>query len=102
MYEKDLAGALVGVARRRGANGFTFDDLARASRGHAGNVSDLATWLADARSTGVVVDVGFDCGPGGVLGPRRYRLAGLGREGAVAAGAGGAAAADAHVRGPAR
>lgn len=77
MYEKDLTTALVGVVKRHGPRGFTFDDLARASRGHQGNVSDLASWLAEARSTGLVEDVGFDTGFGDVtLGPRRYRLAG--------------------------
>jgi hypothetical protein len=77
MYEKDLTAALVDVAMRRGQRGFTFDDLARASRGQRGNVSDLAAWLANARSTGFVEDVGFDEGVGDMaLGPRRYRVAG--------------------------
>ena len=77
MYEQDLTRTLVGVARRRGQRGFTFDDLARASRGHRGNVSDLASWLAEARRTGFVEDLGFDPGVvGETLGPRRYRLAG--------------------------
>ena len=77
MYEKDLTTALVKVAKRNGPRGFTFDDLARAGRGHRGSVSDLASWLAEARSTGFVEDIGFDPGVvGETLGPRRYRLAG--------------------------
>lgn len=77
MYEKDLVTALVNVAVRRGRAGFTFDDLARAGVHHRGNVSDLAEWLAQARSSGFVEDLGFDDEPGlGDLGPRRYRLAG--------------------------
>ena len=76
MYEKDLATALVNVAVRRGRTGFTFDDLARAAAHHRGTVSDLAEWLAQARSSGFVEDLGFDDLP--VLqgfGPRRYRIA---------------------------
>lgn len=77
MYEKDLRTALVQAVTRRGRRGFTFDDLARAGRGHHGSISDLASWLAEARSTGFVEDVGFDPGiQGEVRGPRRYRLAG--------------------------
>lgn len=77
MYEEDLTSALVNVAVRRGDRGFTFDDLARASRQHGGRVSDLAEWLAQARSSGWLEDLGFDAESGlQVLGPRRYRLAG--------------------------
>ena len=76
MHERDLTSALVTVARRNGSRGFTFDDLARASHGHRGTVSDLAFWLAEARRTGFVEDLGFDSGVAGeTLGPRRYRLA---------------------------
>ena len=77
MYEKDLASALANVAVRRGSRGFTFDDLARASRQHGGRVSDLAEWLAQGRSSGFLEDLGFDADAGlQVLGPRRYRITG--------------------------
>lgn len=77
MYEKDLTTALVDIAVRRGEQGFTFDDLARAGRRHGGRVSELAEWLAGARSSGFVEDLGFDGVVGtAVLGPRRYRLSG--------------------------
>lgn len=76
MYGKDLVSALDEVAARRGHSGFTFDDLARAGARHRGHVSDLAEWLARARSTGFVEDLGFDEEVGlGVRGPRRYRIA---------------------------
>jgi hypothetical protein len=76
VYEKDLVSALVNIAVRRGRKGFTFDDLARAGMPHRGNVSDLAEWLAQARSSGFVEDLGFDDDEGlGVVGPRRYRMA---------------------------
>lgn len=74
--QRDLAGTLRTAARRRGDRGFTFDDLARAARGHRASIGELAAWLADGRSSGAVVDVGFDPGVlGDALGPRRYRLA---------------------------
>jgi hypothetical protein len=78
MYEKDLTSALVNIVVRRGERGFTFDDLARAGHQHGGRVSELAEWLAQARSSGFVEDLGFDDGVIGVavVGPRRYRLAG--------------------------
>lgn len=77
MYGKDLISALEEMAARRGRHGFTFDDLARAGARHRGHVSDLAEWLAQARSTGFVEDLGFDEEAGlGVRGPRRYRIAG--------------------------
>lgn len=76
MYEKDLVTALETVAQRRGSRGFTFDDLARAATHHRGTFSDLAEWLAQARSSGFLEDLGFDEETDlGVRGPRRYRLA---------------------------
>jgi hypothetical protein len=77
MYEMDLTTELVNIAVRRGEQGFTFDDLARAGRQHGGRLSELAEWLAGARSSGFVEDIGFDGVAGTpVTGPRRYRLAG--------------------------
>jgi len=76
VYEKDLVSALETVAERRGLGGFTFDDLARAGAHHQGTFSDLAEWLAGARSSGFLEDLGFDEETGlGVRGPRRYRIA---------------------------
>lgn len=76
MYEKDLVTALETVAQRRGPLGFTFDDLAKAAAHHRGTFSDLAEWLAQARSSGYLDDLGFDEETSlGVRGPRRYRLA---------------------------
>jgi hypothetical protein len=76
MYQKDLTSALVNVALRRGSGGFTFDDLARAVQRHEGTFSDLAEWLAQARSSGFVEDLGFDADARlQVRGPRRYRIA---------------------------
>src|SRR4051794_40471579 len=77
----DPGPALVSVAVRRGPRGFTFDDLAVAGRHHGGRVSALAEWLAQARSSGLVEDLGFDVISGlGDRGPRRYRIAQQERE----------------------
>lgn len=77
MYEKDLASALATMARRRGTRGFTFDDLAGIGHRYRATIGSIADWLAQARSTGLVEELGFDRGIGGpsALGPRRYRLA---------------------------
>lgn len=76
MYERDLAGALVDVVVRRGPRGFTFDDLVRAGSKQQVALSHVADWLADARASGFVDDLGFDDGVGAQsLGPRRYRYA---------------------------
>ena len=76
MYDRDLAISLASVAARKGRNGFTFEDLARVVEPQRANISAVADWLARARSTGLVTDMGFDDGNGDVrLGPRRYQLA---------------------------
>lgn len=77
MYERDLVSALATLIRRRGARGFTFDDLAVVGRRHRATIGSVADWLARARSTGLVEELGFDRGIGGgqALGPRRYRVA---------------------------
>ena len=76
MYEKDLAGTLANVAVRKGARGFTFDDLIRAAgrRPHA-TIGQVADWLAGVRASGFVDDLGFDAGLQDQMGPRRYALA---------------------------
>jgi hypothetical protein len=74
MSDMDLATALTDVARRRGARGFTFDDLARTARHRRATIGQVAAWLARARSTGDLADMGFDPGMRGLGdGPRRYR-----------------------------
>ena len=75
MYEKDLASALANVAIRRAHRGFTFDDLIRAGSRERVTIGHVANWLASARSSGFVEDMGFDAPLGGVYGPRRYRIA---------------------------
>lgn len=77
MYERDLASALATMARRRGERGFTFDDLTGVGHRYRATIGSVADWLAQARSTGLVEELGFDRGIGGpnVLGPRRYRIA---------------------------
>jgi hypothetical protein len=75
MHETDLTHALADVARRRGHGGFTFDDLARTARHHRATIGQVADWLARARTTGRLEDMGFDPGRRGVAdGPRRYRV----------------------------
>ena len=76
MYERDLATALAQTVMRRGARGFTFEDLLRVASRSRLTISAVADWLAMARSSGFVDDVGFDEGPRpGMTGPRRYRIA---------------------------
>jgi hypothetical protein len=82
MRDRGLADALAGVALRRGSRGFTFDDLARAGIEQGATLGEVAEWLAQARSTGFLAELGFDAGIGGVgAGPRRYRLASARGEG---------------------
>jgi hypothetical protein len=78
VHERDLAMVLAGVVVRRGKRGFTFEDLLRVATRHRATLGDVAAWLAAARSSGLVADLGFDHEAGGELGPRRYRLAGRG------------------------
>jgi hypothetical protein len=77
VYEKDIAGTLANVAVRRGLRGFTFDDLIQAaSRRRGATLGQVADWLAQARASGFVDDLGFDPGVGPIpFGPRRYALA---------------------------
>ena len=77
MDEKDLGTTLAAVAVRRGTRGFTFDDLIRAAaRRRRVTIGSVADWLAGARSSGLVVDLGFDDdAQARGLGPRRYCLA---------------------------
>ena len=76
MQERDLAIALAHTVVRRGARGFTFEDLLRVASRSRLTLSHVADGLAKARSSGFVDDVGFDEGPRpGTIGPRRYRLA---------------------------
>lgn len=78
---------LAGLVVRRGRRGFTFEDLLRVATRQQGTLGDVADWLAAARSSGLVCDVGFDEAEGhGLLGPRRYRLAGREDVRATAAG----------------
>lgn len=75
MYERELASSLANVAVRKGSRGFTFEDLARAARAARVSISAVTDWLADARSTGFVAEMGFDPGVGEErFGPRRYCL----------------------------
>ena len=77
MYERELAVSLASVAARKGTNGFTFNDLTRVVEPERVSISAVADWLAQARKTGLVTEMGFDAGAGEArLGPRRYRLAG--------------------------
>lgn len=71
-----LALALERSSARKGPGGFTFTDLVEAGRAERASLSQLAAWLAEARSTGAVEDMGFDDGNDvRAIGPRRYRLA---------------------------
>jgi hypothetical protein len=80
MYQRDIAMSLASVAARKGSNGFTFDDLASVVEPQRVTIGAVADWLARARSTGLVTEMGFDAGDDDErLGPRRYRLTGRSR-----------------------
>lgn len=61
-----------------GPRGFVFDDLVRAAlQVNCRSLTEVVDWLAHARSSGFVEDVGFDVLPDGSgVGPRRYRRSG--------------------------
>ncbi|MFL5844979.1 MAG: hypothetical protein ACJ762_09825 [Solirubrobacteraceae bacterium] len=64
------------LARRRGAAGFTFDDLAEAVAGSATDSDTLTAWLEDGRESGLLVDLGSETlSDGTVIGPQRFCLA---------------------------
>ena len=67
---------LARAAHHRGSAGFVFDDLVRAARQvGVDSLAAVADWLAAARSSGLLEDVGFDLLPDGTgFGPRRYRI----------------------------
>lgn len=64
------------LATKRGAQGFTFDDLAEAVAGSGADADQVATWLAEGRESGLLVDLGSDrLSDGTVIGPKRFALA---------------------------
>ena len=72
---------LTDLARRRGAAGFTFDDLAEAVVGDL-TADDLVAWLAEGRRSGLLADLGSDMlSDGTVIGPQRYCLAAFAPQG---------------------
>ncbi|MDX6666279.1 MAG: hypothetical protein QOG68_2485 [Solirubrobacteraceae bacterium] len=75
MFEKDLAAVLADATVDSGRRGLTFDDLARAAPPERTTLGDVVDWLAQARASGFVEELGFDPGVGGFPGPRRYRHA---------------------------
>ncbi len=52
----------------------TFDDLASVLMDTGALISDLATWLATSLDNGLIVDEGYEQGPIGPIGPRRFVL----------------------------
>jgi hypothetical protein len=54
----------------------SFDDLIRVVSDQGARLSDVADWLATARASGLICDVGFEEGPDGApVGPRLFVLA---------------------------
>ena len=73
---------LTDFARRRGPQGFTFDDLAEAVAGASVGADELTAWLADGRRSGLLADLGSESlSDGTVIGPQRYCLAALAPQG---------------------
>jgi hypothetical protein len=70
-----LDGRLWRLVTHAGERGFTFDELTRAAtQVDVYSLTAVVEWLAQARSSGQVEDVGFDSLPDGSGdGPRRYR-----------------------------
>jgi hypothetical protein len=51
-----------------------FDDLVHAALGTGARVTDIATWLSDARRDGLVTSDGFQLLADGRVGPQRFSL----------------------------
>lgn len=73
-YTSQLSTALTNVAVRQGAVGFTFDDLTSPATDEGATIGEITSWLAHARSSEFVEDLGFDRAGPLLLGPRRYRV----------------------------
>jgi hypothetical protein len=54
----------------------SFYDLVQVVSGQGAKLSDVADWLATARASGLIEDVGFELAPdGSPIGPRLFTLA---------------------------
>lgn len=53
----------------------SFQDLVSVVAPQGARLSDVADWLATARQSGMLEDVGFEEGEEGPVGPRLFRLA---------------------------
>ena len=70
----EVTTALAKMAKNRLKRGFTFEDLVRVGAVRQASLSELAEWLAEARSSGFVDDMGFDPVLHGTSrGARRFR-----------------------------
>jgi hypothetical protein len=59
----------------------SMDDLVRAVARRGARLSEVADWIAQARSSGVIEDAGFATDESGRLaGPRRFRIGPAGRQ----------------------
>lgn len=64
-----------------GAGTVSMDDLVRAVARRGARLSEVADWIAQARSSGVIEDAGFATDDAGRLaGPRRFRLGPAGQQ----------------------
>lgn len=74
---------LTDFARRRGPQGFTYDDLAAAVADDRDiGADDLSTWLSAGRRSGMLADLGSEAlTDGSVVGPQRYCVAALAPQG---------------------
>lgn len=69
-------GALMLAAFAAARRPLSFQDLVSVVAPRGARLSDVADWLATARQSGMLTDVGFDAGPGGeARGPRLFALA---------------------------
>lgn len=78
----DVLFACVRDAETNDAGGtVSMDDLVRAVARRGARLSEVADWIAQARTSGVIEDAGFATDDSGRLaGPRRFRLGPAGRQ----------------------
>ena len=73
---RSIYGALLLATFASARRPLSFDDLVHVVTGHGARISDVADWLATARSSGLITDEGFETEPDGSLtGPRLFALA---------------------------
>ena len=73
---RSIYGALMLATFASSRRPLTFDDLVQVATGRGARISDVADWMATARSSGLICDEGYETGPdGSPIGPRLFVMA---------------------------